>query len=738
MSGEYTPLQLQLIGNFLNNTGLKIANTDLNNELNNYLGFGFLASLNSTISLALDGNWLTESTLSSLRNIRASSGTEASFLGNSVSTAVLAAIVDPEDFYGTSPGYANYVRNMMLNFNGRAANTAVADYSIFAQVFTQVNAFIKTSNQVITSTVNANTYLGPTFPGVNSLTTANIAAVNPVFDRFGFDVARQGQLVNTAKLELYGTPAGLINQISNVSGIVDGTTTGLTSKLLNQGLSENNIADLANDNRYSLTNPNGLSSYEFDRLQKLAYRAFGSVSGTDLQEILDILDVTTPGINTLADLLDPVKVYPLSYSTLIVPGTDGNNFIYMPDGTVNSTIAAAVNAYLPSLSGCDELGKIIPQSTATANKALQVSLQNVPGIVNSSWPEFAQAIATNIDNPWSAAQEYLPNEIVSVQTAPMALPSYYQSQQSVPVGINVTDTTYWAPVSLGNLQTMQDLNGIQAQTTPLSSFAESVIESELATGTGEYNTITFKDIMGIGSCEPSTAATNVATVNNVITAIAAAGWLNGLTEIFSVMQLVANGSYGDPYVGPVDINDSVPGQGVYNNSFPYTAGDLALQALITLAITEIGLIRTQYPVQTAAAQAAWDALATEIAVVQGYLTRADIDLTDPAVGQTSIISFVQSIDQFAEDKGNYGAYWYLNCVAETTTLGGQTLVAALRESSNLSRLDQANILARPQDRAPVASTPGNDFVDPPIDGSLVDESFPETRQEVTDAGLVSN
>jgi hypothetical protein len=107
------------------------------------------------------------------------------------------------------------------------------------------------------------------------------------------------------------------------------------------------------------------------------------VSGDCLADVLAILDVTTPNIEDMTDLLDPVKILPNSYPTLKFE----DQLIYGPGATVSPGISAELNA--TTATGCDELGKIIPPDQAVANKALQYQLQQVSGISNLTLPQLA-------------------------------------------------------------------------------------------------------------------------------------------------------------------------------------------------------------------------------------------------------------------------------------------------------------------------------------------------------------
>ena len=74
------------------------------------------------------------------------------------------------------------------------------------------------------------------------------------------------------------------------------------------------------------------------------YTAMTKITGTTLTEVLQILGVTTPNINTMADLLNPYKLFPNSFQTLTVIGTNGvsQNIYLNSSGAVNSTLLASL------------------------------------------------------------------------------------------------------------------------------------------------------------------------------------------------------------------------------------------------------------------------------------------------------------------------------------------------------------------------------------------------------------
>jgi hypothetical protein len=723
-TSSYTPLQLTLAANMIDSSGLKMANTALETALNNYLA-NFTSALADTIAVGLStpGAWISSNTIGVLRFLSDSGGTGRWLTGspdgpNSILTT----------YYGQAPLLVDYINQLTGYYRGLGPYPSqTPDYSLFAQIFAVVSGFVASTNQVVFANENANTYLGPTFSSMDALTTANISDVNPVFDRFGYDLARQGNLVNTANLDLYGTPAGVIQQISAVAGLQGSTTPALESAMVQAGADLTDIRDLVTDNRVSLFNQDGLLDNDFDRIQKLAYQAMTTIRGDDLTQILQILGVTTPNITSLDQLLDPVKMFPLSYDTLLTRSPNGNLFIFDTAGNVNSSIQPVVDSYLPSLSGCDELGKVIPQGIATANKALQVSLQNIPGIANTTWPELAEAVSNFVNNNWNSAQEYLPNTVVAVPTA--SVPNYYQSQTTVPAGTDINDTNYWQPIELGGLQTMQGLGLIESQTTPVSANVNTIVQNQIATGTGQYGSLTYFDFMGL-AVNDTVVASNLATVNTAINTIvtAAGAAITNLTEIYTRMLNVANGVYGNQAVGPITVPAGL-GAGVFTASYPDSAADLAIQTLASLVPTEVDAIVAAYPAESAAANAAWDNILARMISLESLIFRAGLTPNDLVPSQTSIYSFVQAIPEYARDTVTGGAYQYLESIADTVTEGGQALVGSLREASNQAELDAGTISGRPQTQIPGESTAGNDFVDPTVATGLLD-NYPTSRSQI--------
>jgi len=374
-----TPLQLTAGVGFYSGNAIA-ANTDLANNIASYNSTTLIANLLFTINQAASNVSLSigAGTLANLKTLGANvAGNYCPALGDSVPSNVTLTI--------GNAGYANTIATSATTYLGSG------DFGKFAQAFGAAQGYISLTNNIILSAVNVNSndYLGPTFTNMNNLITGDIAQINLAFPAFGADLALCGDLFALDAIDIFGTPAALLNQLARKGNMINGSTPCVTTALSAEGLSDQNIADLVNLNVQSLFNPTGLTQNTFDTLQKRAYPALCNVTGDCLTEVLAILDCTLPNITSMCELLNPVKIFPTSYSSLTLPTPNGPVLIYDTSGAVNSAIEPILNSGSISPTGCDDLAKIIPSSQAAANRALQIAFQQVKGITGTTVPQLA-------------------------------------------------------------------------------------------------------------------------------------------------------------------------------------------------------------------------------------------------------------------------------------------------------------------------------------------------------------
>ena len=386
--GTYTPLQLIAGSGLLQNQGISVP-TALTNAVSSYNSLSFVQDLMSTISLG-PGFGLNAGVITSLKT-----------LGNTTCPALGASI--PSAYAGVNPlipttetgGFGNLVTNNAELYLGDG------EVDRFCQAYQIVTGYRGTANELIQSAVNATTYLGPTFTTMNDLITGQFTSVNLALKCLGRDLAQLGNAIDLGNLDEFGTPAAVLQQLSDEAKITSGTLSCVALKLAEYGLTESDIVLLCTPNA-STRSP---STNEFNALQKKAYQAMLAINADCLTYVLDVLGVVTPNINTMADLLDLKKILPESWISLTVPSTAPpplapttlpitSILIFNPDGSVNPAVQAALNdsTAITLPAGCDELAKIIPPDQAVTNKAFQAGLQNVGGISTTTLPRVATAL----------------------------------------------------------------------------------------------------------------------------------------------------------------------------------------------------------------------------------------------------------------------------------------------------------------------------------------------------------
>lgn len=648
--GILTPLQLQAAAALLNNQGLNGLPSTLTTALTSYNSTTVIANFLAAVAFYNTQSYATSSTLASLLSI---GSTTCAALGDSIPTGYsnLSAV-------SSSPwGFSGLIQQTGQNYLGNG------DIGRFAQGFMAVQGYISTTNQFINSAVNAQTYLGPTFTTMDSLTTNQISDLNTNLDGFGTDLAKQGRLTNLSNLDEYGTPAALLQQFVNVAGIQGGMISLVGNPLKAAGLTDKDIQTL-------LTGQKKVTPNEFNLLQRRAYDGLKKVTGADLQQVLNILDVTTPNITSMADLLDQTKIFPNSYKTLYTPSPNGYVPIYGTDNSVNMNIADNVANFLPSATGCDELSKVIPPAIAVANKAVQAGLQQISGISQTTLPALAETVKGFTPDNWNPNTTYLANEVVS---AGSPIPTFYRAQQDVPAGTDITNTSYWSPTTLGGLNTMNGLPLIQSQTSAIPASTASFFSGTLATGTGENGTITTCDVLGTAT-DHNDFATQLNTATTAINALQTAGSLNTLNAAYVAILSAAN--------------------------------DAAVITQIANANAAIAALSAS-PYYTTL-NTAWAYIANYLNKEKGYQTKAGVDYFNLQAGeQTSVMAFTQLLAQYGVQTGPCDAACFLNQIADTSILGGQAIVGAMREAQNNQRLGAANLAQTPtpSPTPPVTPTP---------------------------------
>ena len=287
----------------------------------------------------------------------------------------------------------------------------------------------------------------------------------------------------------------------------------------------------------------------------------------------------------------------------------------------------------------DRLSQIIPADQALANKALTVSMLQISNVKDTSLPGLASAYK--------------------------------------------------------NVAPVNNLSLIQALTQPLPASVNAYYQSNYATGSGPGNTVVISDMLGTAAGIGYTD--QFESVTEIINSLTATGNLTVLTGIYGDIANSVNGVYGDAIAGPVTI-PSGPAAGTYLASYDgfgnidVTAAQTAVSGVggpatgpgcIPVAQTQINTVIAGNSVAANNLNSAFNSMSTAMIGENNFLNQAQINLPEirPISAQYSA-SFIQTIFSYGVAVETDGPAQYLEAVANVADIGGQAMIAAMRQARN--------------------------------------------------------
>ena len=419
MPAQYTGITLTAGQGLLTNQGLQTP-IALTNSVANY----------NSVTVVNQLEQITANAVTILGNADVTLGLLT--LGNATMPAATNAI--PYNYANTvavayPTGLTGYVTDRANYFLGNG------DLTKFAQIIYASQNYIQQSTAYINAANNANLN-DPTFnfPGENNLITANFSDFATDLKSFGQDFARLGSVINLKNINNIGSPVTVLQNLAANGGL----TNGVIQALLRQGLSAETINKLSDIN-YPVTANDNLT----------IYNALLTVTGNDLTQALTVLNCQTLGFATLADTLNPAKLFPNSYTTITVRVAGNLINVYSP------TPPNTINPLLPNLG--TRLTAVIPADQAQAWYALERDFNAVKGLDHM--------------------------------------------------------TTQSAGLLIETLETVTDLPLIATFDQFVPASTQLYWNSEFGMGTGPGNTITAYDILGTAVGSPETVELTAAVAN---------------------------------------------------------------------------------------------------------------------------------------------------------------------------------------------------------------------------------
>ena len=354
-----SPLQLNAAPGWYQGGAVGI-NAQFSTQLTAFESSALVAPLMSAVTVAVsDGSLgIANATIDAMRTMGANTHP---VLGNSI----------PQEVFDSSPVVDSSPQFLTVELR-RIAEFYISDLNKFVQAFAAADGYINATNPVIDSAVRANEYLGPTFTNMDDLVTSELSSINLALEDFGDDLADLGNAIDPAQPEAIGLPSSILNQITLIAG-------GLPPAI-NDALLENGVDPAQTES-------------PMDQTQRDIFRALEDITGADLDDALSILGTTTPNLQTLADLLNPVLAFPRSFASLTFPTPAGAMLIYNLDGTINSDLDLVFESGDVTVpAGCDQLAKIIPPDQARANQALQIAFGQLSSAGQFTLPDLAMVL----------------------------------------------------------------------------------------------------------------------------------------------------------------------------------------------------------------------------------------------------------------------------------------------------------------------------------------------------------
>jgi len=625
-----------------------------------------------------------------------------------------------------------YIRLLALQarheFNYNSTYYSTSEYKDFLSSFMCSYAFVEYSNAAITAVQNSKTYLDGTYSNMNDLISADILGVNLSAKMFGLDLIDIGKAIDLSSIDSFGLPSKLLVSLQKYNAI----TPSLTLALLSSGLSQAEVNTIL---------ASGTPTVE---QETKIYGAFTIIADQDLIDILVPLNCKI-ALNTLADLLNVKKMFPRSYSSMTVPVynttfSNANSKIYYPiyvgsalnPNLTSAPVMSAVGTIIPTsmppevtsvtnpvftpqepfIGFGSYLFTIIPTDIGIAAGAFSVSMLQIKNILSVPIEKFAQSVIN---------LETINGLAVNGSSVPAHLPLIMPGSNLIALGSGPQGTYTMSnffgcmsglPYSVARIQEItamvRDVPGEAAKSGGSSlydiykelylavtweraiasvQYTTYEVESPPLTFTTWYHAtgVTITDQGGgygrAGASPPVITMTGGSATSTIGTDKTNVGTFGRVTAL--------SFSSGADLLSPPTISiDFPPGTGSFSNSI--------VQGYIDLANAEIAAIRTKFPALSAELNTLWDATGTQLTREQRSRSIALPPVPVPKNTWLSSFpithySFVDSIPRYALNTNPHMYAQTLEAISNMSTVGGQSIVAMMRQERNQARLAPVGI-----------------------------------------------
>lgn len=631
-----------------------------------------------------------------------------------------------------------------FNWNSDEPTAANPNYSEFTNSFSQISGWITQENQTISIASNSAQFLDGVYSNMNDLMTGDIAGVNLSSFEFGTDLINLGKVIDLQDIESFGLPSNLLKAITTAGAL----TKDLSLALLAAGLDINEIQDISDG---TIITPTKLQEQKIygayliitgqnliDVLAPLQCKTLG------LTALSDLLDVKMMFPISYAAMTVPI------YNADVVPTNSKTYYLLYVDGAINMALdtptmrtyvgiqipTSVPSTYERALNSTNYndvpigfgayLRDIIPLDQAIAAGAWSFAMRQVRNIKFTDINRLGKAIQgleNNANLPLTAGTSK-PTAQISTDAA--------NSITALGSGPNGTYTMSDAFGCLTGLPYPWELlqNRIQnVSTTKLhniyrenylaTTWSEAQVTIDCATRT--VGPTTYYSIIGITVTDPGggygrgNAPVPSITISggSGATAIVSIGTDDMDMTTFGKVTTVRISSSGiettslptatieAPPIGalPVTVTGEIATGGTNTISGTVAWPDpmnSVVQGYVSQANAEITSIYQNNIEQSVYLNAYWDICGAQLKREQRTRYKALTPVSIPknyfsTSYPNQLSNFVDTLPAAAQDTRPHMTVQTLEALADLNTVGGQSLVAMMRESRNQTRLALAGL-----------------------------------------------
>lgn len=289
---------------------------------------------------------------------------------------------------------------------------------------------------------------------------------------------------------------------------------------------------------------------------------------------------------------------------------------------------------------------------------------------------------------------------------------------------NIFDTTLpELALAVQALQSNQGLPDIEDLTQPVPESVTQFWQTDLGQGTGVGNTFVLSDMLGVAA--GNTIANSMPVATQGLQELTASGALdtivldtgnpaNVVNGVFPVMRYVledayteSSGTAPDPVQYTITIPAGLPGAGIYGPDpvIPYSQAmtnvvsnaQTRITAVVSSETHAVSVIDQGY--DDSVGQLVINVTNCEAALIPIAAIVGNLANTDYIANSTSVtLSLATGLHQFALEVEPGGVSDFFTATANTQNIGGQAVVASLREGRNIQALGDAGVAVDTQIR----------------------------------------